>query len=62
MALSSQTVLSRRELYQRVWSNSISAVAKELGLSSNALAKICNRLLVPYPSRGTGTRSVPESG
>ena len=52
MALSSQTVLSRRELYQRVWSKSISVVAKELGLSSNALAKICNRLLVPYPSRG----------
>jgi AcrR family transcriptional regulator len=27
-------------------------VAKELGLSNNALAKICNRLLVPYPTRG----------
>jgi AcrR family transcriptional regulator len=45
-------VLSRRELYQRVWSRSISVVARELGLSNNALTKICNRLLVPYPTRG----------
>jgi AcrR family transcriptional regulator len=52
MASSQRTVLSRRELYQRVWSKSISVVAKELGLSSNALAKICSRLLVPYPTRG----------
>jgi len=43
---------SREELYQRVWSRPLTAVAKDVGLSSNALAKICNRLLVPYPSRG----------
>ncbi len=44
--------LTRKELYRRVWSKPMSAVAKEVGLSGNALAKICNRLLVPYPSRG----------
>jgi AcrR family transcriptional regulator len=44
--------LSRKELYRRVWAKPLSAVATEVGLSSNALAKICNRLLVPYPSRG----------
>jgi AcrR family transcriptional regulator len=44
--------LTRKELYQRVWSKPLSMVAKEVELSSNALAKICNRLLVPYPSRG----------
>jgi AcrR family transcriptional regulator len=44
--------LTREELYQRVWSEPISVVAGTLGLSGNALAKICNRLLVPYPSRG----------
>lgn len=43
---------SRQELYQRVWSEPLTAVAKDVGLSSNALAKICNRLLVPYPPRG----------
>jgi len=44
--------LSRKELYRRVWNEPLSAVAKEVGLSGNALAKICNRLLVPYPTRG----------
>jgi AcrR family transcriptional regulator len=44
--------LSREELYRRVWSEPITTVAAKLGLSGNALAKICNRLLVPYPSRG----------
>lgn len=44
--------LSRRDLYRRVWSKPLSIVAKELGVSPNGVAKICNRLLVPYPSRG----------
>jgi AcrR family transcriptional regulator len=44
--------LSRHELYQRVWSDPLSVVAKQLGVSANGVAKICNRLLVPYPSRG----------
>jgi AcrR family transcriptional regulator len=44
--------LTRKQLYQRVWSKPLSVVAKEVSLSGNALAKICSRLLVPYPSRG----------
>ncbi len=48
----SSIALTRKELYARVWSKPLTAVAKEVGLSSNALAKICNRLLVPYPTRG----------
>ena len=44
--------LTRRQLYQRVWSQPLSVVARDLGVSGNALAKICNRLLVPYPPRG----------
>jgi AcrR family transcriptional regulator len=52
MATSRTTTLSRKQLYQRVWSESISVVARDMGLSNNALAKICNRLLVPYPNRG----------
>jgi AcrR family transcriptional regulator len=54
------TALTRKELYRRVWSKPMSAVAKEIGLSGNALAKICNRLLVPYPSRGYWTKSVDD--
>lgn len=45
-------VLSREELYERVWSKPISVLAREFGLTGNALAKICSRVHVPYPSRG----------
>src|SRR5215831_9006389 len=44
--------LTREQLYRRVWSKPLSAVAKDVGVTGNALAKICNRLLVPYPPRG----------
>lgn len=49
---SNSFALSRKDLYQRVWAKPISVVAKEMGLSGNALSKICNRLSVPYPTRG----------
>lgn len=52
MTRTAPIALTRKELYGRVWSKPLTAVAKEVGLSSNALAKICNRLLVPYPTRG----------
>ena len=43
---------SRRQIYDLVWSQPMTTIAKELGLSGNGLAKICDRLLVPYPTRG----------
>lgn len=51
-----QTPLNRKQLYERVWAQPLASVARELGLSSNALAKTCNRLLVPYPPRGYWSR------
>jgi AcrR family transcriptional regulator len=56
MTRTSPIALTRTELYRRVWSEPLTAVAKDVGLSSNALAKICNRLLVPYPTRGYWTQ------
>jgi AcrR family transcriptional regulator len=50
--MTKRAALTREQLYQRVWSRPLTVVAEEVGLSSNALAKICNRLLVPYPPRG----------
>jgi AcrR family transcriptional regulator len=44
--------LTRQALYEAIWTRPMSAVARELGLSSNGLAKICDRLLIPYPGRG----------
>jgi AcrR family transcriptional regulator len=52
MSIQATVAFSREELYQRVWSKPLRLVAEELGVSGNALAKICSRLLVPYPSRG----------
>jgi AcrR family transcriptional regulator len=52
MSIQSTVAFTREQLYQRVWSKPLRVVAKEVGVSGNALAKICSRLLVPYPSRG----------
>lgn len=52
MTLRTSIALSRKELYRRVWSEPLGVVARDVGLSGSALAKICNRLLVPYPTRG----------
>lgn len=56
MSRKAPITLTRKDLYRRVWSKPISAVADEFGLSGNALTKICNRLLVPYPPRGYWTK------
>jgi AcrR family transcriptional regulator len=52
MSDASPTMLTRKDLYERVWSRPLSAVARDLSLSSNGLSKICDRLLIPYPGRG----------
>lgn len=44
--------LTRQQLYDLVWTRSLNALAAEFGISGNALAKICDRLLVPHPPRG----------
>lgn len=44
--------ITRQELYELVWSKPLNHIAKDLGITGNALAKICDRVLVPHPSRG----------
>lgn len=46
------THLTREELYEAVWSKATRLVAKELGISDAALAKICRKLKVPKPGPG----------
>lgn len=48
--------LTRGQLYRAVWAKPLRLVAEEIGISGTALAKICSRLLVPYPSRGHWTK------
>jgi AcrR family transcriptional regulator len=44
--------LTREELYELAWSKPLTRLAEELGITGNALAKICDRVLVPHPRRG----------
>lgn len=44
--------VSREELYTLVWQRPMSRLAEEFGISGNGLAKICDRMDVPYPPRG----------
>ena len=47
--------VSRRQLHEKVWSRPLTAVAANFGISRNGLAKICDRLQIPYPGRGYWT-------
>lgn len=44
--------VSREELFRQVWTTPMRRLAQDYGISGNGLAKICDRLKVPYPPRG----------
>ncbi|HPM10513.1 MAG TPA: hypothetical protein PK941_08740 [Paludibacter sp.] len=44
--------LTRKELYQMVWSKPVTKWSKEFGLSDVGFAKICKKMKVPLPRRG----------
>ena len=44
--------VQRHALYEQVWAQPMTKVAKEYGISNVALAKICKKLNVPCPWRG----------
>lgn len=44
--------VTRDELYRQVWETPMSRLAVQYGITGNGLAKICDRLKVPYPPRG----------
>ncbi|MEY9531201.1 uncharacterized protein YfcZ (UPF0381/DUF406 family) [Sinorhizobium fredii] len=48
--------LTRKELYDLVWSTPILKLAEQFGLSDRGLAKICERNQVPVPGRGYWAR------
>jgi hypothetical protein len=48
-----ETVFLKREaLYKMVWTEPVSKLAREYGLSDRGLGKICKRLEIPVPGRG----------
>lgn len=44
--------LTPEELYALAWQRPMIRLAQDFGISGNGLAKICDRLEVPYPPRG----------
>lgn len=44
--------LTRRAMYELVWSRPMTKVAEDLGISDVALKKICDKHRVPTPPRG----------
>lgn len=48
--------VSRKDLYDRVWSEPVMKVAEKWGLSGTGLKKICRRLEIPVPHRGYWAR------
>lgn len=46
------TTLTRKELYDLIWSTPMSRLAKRFGISDVGLAKICRRQKIPRPARG----------
>jgi hypothetical protein len=45
-------VVTRDDLYRQVWETPMSRLAAQYGITGNGLAKICERLKIPYPPRG----------
>src|SRR5215831_12145342 len=60
--MSTENVLTRRELYDLVWAKPTSKVASEFGISDRGLAKLCARHKVPVPPRGYWARLAAGKG
>jgi hypothetical protein len=45
-------VLTRQELYDLVWKNPLSKLAKKYNLSDNGIRKVCKKLDIPLPKNG----------
>src|SRR5688572_1337644 len=44
--------ISRQDLYELIWSEARSSVAKKYNISDHALLKLCKKLSVPIPPAG----------
>ena len=45
-------IIIRKQLYDKVWSTPMTAIAREFGLSDTGMAKLCRRHDIPRPPRG----------
>jgi len=47
-----KVTLTRKELYDLVWAEPLSRLAKRFKISDNGLRKICKRMNIPIPAMG----------
>ena len=47
-----ETTIQRAWLYEQIWQQPATRIAKELGISSSALKRICDAMKVPTPAVG----------
>jgi hypothetical protein len=57
MTTPAETHVTREDLYELVWSEPLSVIARRTTISDVGLAKICRRLRVPVPGRGYWARN-----
>jgi len=50
--MDSSGAIGRKQLYEKVWSEPVQAVAARYGISDVGLAKLCRRHGIPLPGRG----------
>ncbi len=50
----------RETLYEEVWAEPITVVAKRYGMSDVDLIKKCGRMKIPVPRRVIGRKSTPD--
>ena len=51
---------TRETLYEEVWNEPVSTVAKKYGVSDVAIHKICKSMDIPVPPRGYEDISIPK--
>jgi hypothetical protein len=51
-----KTIITRSQLYEKVWATPMQKLAREFGLSDVGLAKLCQRHEIPLPGRGYWAR------
>lgn len=47
-----ENTITRKQLYEKVWSTPMTVISKEYGLSDVGMAKLCKRHDIPRPPRG----------
>jgi len=51
-----KTELTRKELYDLVWSEPLTTIAKQYNISDNGIRKKCRKMNIPLPKQGHWTR------